>query len=89
MKLTPGVNFINVLRAAFAHADTRSIKNAVKSSVSFNLLGSAHIKAARRTLMNLTPGVTLHFDFPKNKLFSLKKQDKIQKYCSKFWKNVT
>jgi len=30
MKLTPGVDFINILRAAFMHADPNSAKNTVK-----------------------------------------------------------
>jgi len=39
MKLAPGVNFINVLTAGFACADPESIKNTVKSSVSFYAFG--------------------------------------------------
>ncbi len=39
MKLTPIANFINVLRAAFALVDPESVKNTVKSSVSFNAFG--------------------------------------------------
>ncbi len=54
--LTPGVNFINVLRAALTRADPESAKNTVKLSVFFPLLGSASVKAACRTLMILTPG---------------------------------
>ncbi len=34
----PGVNFINVLRAAFALADHKSAKETVKLSVFFSLL---------------------------------------------------
>ncbi len=49
----PGVNFINVLLAAFMRTGLVSANNTVKSSVFFALLGSAHTKAARRTLMNL------------------------------------
>jgi len=52
---SPCVNFTNVLRAAFALIDPESIKNAVKSSVSFTLLGSARVKAIRRMLMKLSP----------------------------------
>jgi len=54
MKLTPGVNFVNVLRAAFRRADSKSAKKTVKLSVFFALLGSAFEKAAQRTLMKLT-----------------------------------
>ncbi len=35
----PGVNFFNVLRAAFAHADPKSVKNTVKSALSFYAFG--------------------------------------------------
>ena len=42
-KLTLGVNFINVLQAPFTHADTKSAKNTVKSS----------LKAARQALVKL------------------------------------
>jgi len=49
-----GANFINVLQAAFICADTESTKKTVKSSVFFELLGSARVKAAPRTLMKLT-----------------------------------
>ena len=37
--LTVGVNFINVLRTAFALVDLESIKNTVKSSVPFYIFG--------------------------------------------------
>jgi hypothetical protein len=32
---SPSVNFINVLRTAFAHVDPEFVKDTVKSSVSF------------------------------------------------------
>jgi len=35
----PGVNFINILRAAFTLVDPKSVKNTVKSSVSFYAFG--------------------------------------------------
>jgi len=40
MKLTPGVHFINILRTPFALIDPESVKNTVKSSVSFYAFGS-------------------------------------------------
>jgi hypothetical protein len=46
MKLSPGVNFINILRAAFAPVDPESIKR---------LSGSMSVKAVHRTLMKLSP----------------------------------
>ena len=56
VKLTPVVNFINVLRAAFTPADPKSAKKTVKLSSFFPLLGSAGVKASRRMLVKLTPG---------------------------------
>ena len=50
-----GVNFTNILRAAFRHADPKSAKKTVRLSSFFALLGSGRIKAARRTLVKLTP----------------------------------
>ena len=50
-----GVNFINVLRAAFALEDPKSAKKTVKLSSFIALLGSGRVKAARRTLVRLTP----------------------------------
>jgi hypothetical protein len=37
--LSPGVNFSNVLRTAFALVDPKSVKNTDKSSVSFYAFG--------------------------------------------------
>ena len=51
-----GVNFTNVLRAAFALVDTKSAKKTVRLNSFFALLGSASVKAARRTLVKLNPG---------------------------------
>jgi len=52
--LPSGVNFINVLQAPLTRVDPESAKNAVKLSV-FTISVSARAKAARRTLMKLTP----------------------------------
>jgi len=52
--LLPGVNFINVLCSAFTLVEPKSVKNTVKSSVSFMLSGSAGAKAVHRTLMKLS-----------------------------------
>jgi hypothetical protein len=43
MKLRSGVNFINVLRAAFTLVDPESIKKIENLTVFFTLLESAHI----------------------------------------------
>jgi len=56
----PGVNFINILRVAFACADPESSKKTENLTVFFALLGSAPLKAACRALMKLTPGLSLH-----------------------------
>jgi len=53
----PGVNVINVLRAAFTLADPKSTKKTVKSSSFFALSGSVSVKAAHKMLMKLTPGI--------------------------------
>jgi hypothetical protein len=50
----PGVNFTNVLQAAFTLADPESAKKLLDLTVFFALLVSASVKAARRTLMKLT-----------------------------------
>ncbi len=51
-----GVYFTNIIHPAFTHVDPETVKNTVKSSVSFTLLGSAWIKVVHRTLMTLSPG---------------------------------
>jgi len=56
MKLTPGVNFISVLQVAFMSSDPKWAKKTDNLTVIFTLLGSAHTKAAHRTLMKLSPG---------------------------------
>jgi len=48
VKSTLGVNFTNLLHAAFMLIDPKSAKNTVKPSVIFALLGSARIKAERK-----------------------------------------
>ncbi len=51
-----GVNFTNILRAAFTCVDPKSAINTVKSSAFFALLGSLLVKAVRKMLVKLTPG---------------------------------
>jgi hypothetical protein len=84
MKLTPGVNF-----TAFMHENTKRVKNTVKLSIFFTLLGSTRVKALRRTLMKLTPGS--NFDYSKtrntgkaqftNNIFA--HNIEIKRYCNK------
>jgi len=50
-----GVSFINVLRAAFAQVDPKSVKRYWGFDWILMLLGSMTTKAVRRTLMNLSP----------------------------------
>jgi len=47
----PSVNFINILCTAFMLVDPKSIKNTVKSLVSFYAFGSAFVKYVRRVLL--------------------------------------
>jgi hypothetical protein len=47
--------FIDVLRAAFTHADPKSAKNTVNPSAFFVLLGSELVKALHKMLVNSTP----------------------------------
>ena len=55
MKSTPGVNFTNVLRAAFTRADLKSAIKLLNLTVFFAILGSTCVKAPCRTLVKLTP----------------------------------
>ena len=66
---TPGVNFTNVLQAAFTLADPKSAKKSLKLSSFIALLGSVRVKAVRRTLVKLTPGdssITEEYSSKKN-----------------------
>jgi len=51
-----GVDFINVLRAAFAHVDPKSGKRYWEFDWILTLTGYTHVKAVHRTLMKLRPG---------------------------------
>jgi NAD-dependent oxidoreductase involved in siderophore biosynthesis len=51
---TSGVNFINVLQAAFMRADPESVKIQLSRQYLFMLMGSACTKDAHKTLMKLT-----------------------------------
>ncbi len=58
--ITPGVNFNNLLQAAFAHLYPKNIKNTVKSPVTFYAFGICEsVKAVRIMLMKLSPGVKI------------------------------
>jgi len=54
--LKPAVNFSNVLRTAFTHADPKCAKRQSNQQCRLVLLGTTDVKAVHRTLMKLTPG---------------------------------
>jgi hypothetical protein len=62
MKLTPGVNLINIPQAAFARADRNRAKITDNLIVFFALSRSASVKAAYRTLINLTASCLNHLE---------------------------
>jgi len=51
-----GVNYTNILHEAFTCADPKSAKKTDSLTVIFGLLGFAHVKAARKMMVKLTPG---------------------------------
>jgi hypothetical protein len=53
MKLTAGVNFINILRAAFMCTDTENTKRQSSQQCRFVLLGFTSVKALRKMLAKL------------------------------------
>ncbi len=55
MKLTPGLNFIYILRTAFTQVDPESVRIQSSCQYLFTLSGSTSAKAVRRMLMILTP----------------------------------
>ena len=65
---TPGVNFTNILRAAFTREDPKIAKELLNLIVFFALLGSLCKKAARRTLVKLTTARR-----PRSSRFSIEK----------------
>jgi len=57
MKLTPGVNFINVSGAAFVPVDPKSIKRYWQIDWILLLLGATGVKVIRNMLVKLSPRV--------------------------------
>jgi hypothetical protein len=53
-------NFINILSTDFTLVDPECVKKIDNLTVFFMLLGSVQIKAVRRILMKLTPGVNFN-----------------------------
>ncbi len=60
MKLTTGVYFIKILRAAFMRPDPKSPKRYWRLDWIFTLLGSGHITTARKMSVKLTLGRHWH-----------------------------
>ena len=56
VKLTPGVDSVNILCAAFTQADPKSAKKTDSLTVFFVLMGSVCVKALRKMLVKSTPG---------------------------------
>ena len=56
-----GVNFINVFTCSFYMCRSQKCKKLLDLNVLFVLFGSLHIKAARKILLKLTPGLRLLF----------------------------
>ena len=64
LKLTPGVNFANVLQAAFLRADPKSTTiKLLNLTVFFVLLGSAGVKAAHKMKLKLTLEEDFHLGY--------------------------
>ena len=56
MKLTPGLNFINIQHTAFTLTDSKRVKIQSSCQSFFMLSGSTNVKAVHKMLMKLTPG---------------------------------
>ncbi len=55
VKLTTGVNFINVLHTFFAHVDSKLAKNTVKSALSFYAFGLCKHKSCMKNVDEIEP----------------------------------
>ncbi len=59
-KMTPGVNFTNILHTAFKHVDPKSVKKIDNLTVFFSPFSNLHAKkAVSRTVMKLSNVVNL------------------------------
>ena len=66
VKWSPDVNFINVLQAAFTHADPKRTKKTVKSGSFFVLSGSVCVKATHKHVDEIKPRwVALYTSVPR------------------------
>ncbi len=68
MKLTPGVNFNNILRAAFKHANLKKRKRYWKLDWIFTILGSLCVNIAWNILVKSTPDRVLSSNYENNTL---------------------
>ena len=57
LKIRPAVNFINVQQTAFTLIDPESAKRQSSQQYIFTHSGSTSVKAVRRTLVKLSPGL--------------------------------
>ena len=83
-KLKIGVNFTNILRAAFTSADPNSAKKDSKVKQLFALLGAARIN----TLMKLTPGKHANGDISRDGNQCLVKKFNVGKKNKFEWKEI-
>ncbi len=58
--LSPGVNFINVLRAAFAPVDPKRVKRYWQLDSILTLLGATGVKAASKYVGKIEPYAQFH-----------------------------
>ena len=63
VRLSPGVNFINVFNRSLYTCISRKRKKLLNLIVFLALLGSVCVKAARKTLMKSTPVVRIYSKF--------------------------
>ncbi len=54
-KLSPGINFINILREAFTHKDPKSTTKTDNLTVFFVYFGSVRIKSFTKTVGKIDP----------------------------------
>ena len=78
MQQPSGVNFINVFTCSFYAGRSQKPKKLLNLTVFWALLGSAHLKAAHKMLVKLTPGLV---DVLRNILYYYNIQNK-QRFVS-------
>ena len=92
--LPPGVNFTNILRAHKLLVDPKRAKKTVKLSSFFALLGSASVKAARRTLVKLNladvnaTGQIYGLNFKTESLAENQKKGRMTLWLKQLWRGL-